>query len=257
MTIYYVGEFVDKAYPKAFSSQNIQSGFRVSGAENERLISTVDSGKHLTPDQLRPLPKAPARKSGRGSRKPGRFLTDTPKKQENEETLSVKRKLTVNSSDDEELVSDSYSLEDIEWEKNETENEELNDKLEVGDFILVKLPTKKWLNILNAHNSVNVIVMRYIVDHASSVARLLKVVMVYSENQKLSVRVHVKFSFTKLAHKAICIFLDYKIVYIYNQKSLCFLLKVVFSEFQPNIEGALTENAENIRAVQAGVEPVR
>lgn len=48
-------------------------------------------GEHFSPDQVKPFPKAPARKGGRGGRKPGRcrILTDTPEKQEVEEMVRL------------------------------------------------------------------------------------------------------------------------------------------------------------------------
>lgn len=126
ITIYEIAELVGKAYPRAFSSSNIQKGFEVSGLyplnenifkEHEYLTSFVTdrpqntdtypeeqqeiatsstdsavpsssnaplhSSPPITPEMLRPYPKAPARKR-KGGRPKGksRILTDTPKKEE-------------------------------------------------------------------------------------------------------------------------------------------------------------------------------
>lgn len=216
MTIYDVAECVGKSYPKAFTSQNIESGFRVTGiypmnrnifADHEFLSSYVtdrpiiepslnkhsasskvqedepfntidepststshqdeicttdvsmsDTSIFLTPEEIRPFPKAAARKnSKRGGRKPGRcrILTDTPEKSEIEELANirqqkkwpkkvqkVKRQVMSSSSEDDEPIFESDdSLQDVEFG---TEEElEDNGDLNVNDFILVRLEGKK------------------------------------------------------------------------------------------------------------------
>ena len=126
MTIYDVAECVGKSYPLAFTQKNILSGFRVSGiwpinenifSEDEFLSSYVtecpqsnsecSTTRHIeqppalndqgiiSPEQIRPFPKAGIRKTKKAGPRPGRcrILTDTPEKNEIEEGELKKQNL--------------------------------------------------------------------------------------------------------------------------------------------------------------------
>lgn len=125
---------------------------------------STSGNMHLSPEFIRPFPKAKPRKFGsRGGKRPGRcrILTDTPEKQEIEEQEAiknrknevkkkpnVKRKLrekSSSSSSQEEVLESDDSLEDVEWglrEESEKE-EELDTNLKENDYVLVKLCSKK------------------------------------------------------------------------------------------------------------------
>jgi hypothetical protein len=126
MTIYDVSECVGIAYPLAFTTRNILAGFRVSGIVpyNENIFqdyeflssfitdrpepipdpntpstSSVETNL-VSPEQMRPFPKAGARKVNRAGPKRGRcrVLTDTPEKEEIETedaTKEMKNKCKV------------------------------------------------------------------------------------------------------------------------------------------------------------------
>lgn len=193
MSIYDVAECVGKAYPQAFTPRNIYSGFSVSGifplnrnvfTDEEFLSSYVTdrpaqdhpinldtpanqpstSGFHLTPEQIRPLPKAPLRKNERkGGRKPGRcrIVTDTPEKQEielqaqmktikkvvsQEKKKQIARKVLLESSSEEDYEEATDDSPDDEFDLSEVEQEidrPTNDCLTVGNYLLVKLETKR------------------------------------------------------------------------------------------------------------------
>lgn len=207
MTIYDVSECVGRAYPLAFTPQNIQAGFRVSGIFplNENIFTddeflscsvterpqpeprsaTPEPGTSVqisqspnrpqsvsleltretfvSPQQIRPHPKAIKRQQRRGGPKPGRcrILTDTPEKQEIENEMfkkiaqaskqTTKRKVfaekeesSSSSDEDMSLPSSGDSLDDVDFaEKAPNDNlEEVND-VNVGDFALARLQGKK------------------------------------------------------------------------------------------------------------------
>ncbi|KAK9700597.1 hypothetical protein QE152_g31127 [Popillia japonica] len=130
-----------------------------SGTLYRNELSTVHSNisavsELVSPEQIRPFPKADARKtSKRGGRKPGRcrILTDTPEKNEIEKQGEVRkqkirqetRKIESSSSEeDEELSIDpDDSLQDVEF--GIEEEEDINEELYANDFILVRLCGKK------------------------------------------------------------------------------------------------------------------
>jgi hypothetical protein len=120
--IYRIAEIIGKAYGKAFTHDNIQNGFRVTGIHpydsvfadyetpstsrqvssdtyaNHEVSSTPHSvqSRHSTPEMIRPYPKAEKRKKT-GGRKAGktRILTDTPEKEEIENRKSKRIKTTI------------------------------------------------------------------------------------------------------------------------------------------------------------------
>lgn len=129
---------------------------------NENKANNTD---FKSPFVVRPFPKAAARKTSQKGRKRGktRILTDTPEKEEllqskMKKPKSVKRKVLCDSSDEsneemKNLTNDS-SDEDLEtflanenknYSSEQQENEEIlnSSKLKEGDFVLVKLASKK------------------------------------------------------------------------------------------------------------------
>lgn len=204
MTIYEVSECVGRAYPLAFSPQNIISGFRVAGVFpfNENIftddeflscsvterpqpipehlppsqprsssadIHTASSSQatYVSPEQIRPFPKAAARQKKKGGPKPGRcrILTDTPEKTEieNEEAQRnvkqvykgdkpTKRKVfqkddsSSSSEANESLPSSGDSFSDVTFgiaEEEDDTNEIANEEVIGGDFALVRVLGKK------------------------------------------------------------------------------------------------------------------
>lgn len=198
MTIYDVCECVGIAYPLAFTPNNILAGFRVSGIYpfNENIFqdcdflsssvtdrpepiadpsipssSTAESAaptNFVSPEQIRPFPKAGSRQVRRGGPKPGRcrVLTDTPEKEEieNEEAAKkmkirskdrnkIKHNLfekekSSDSEEDGELSLSSDSLEDVEFGATESVNIEEEKDLEIenvqeGGYALVRVAGKK------------------------------------------------------------------------------------------------------------------
>lgn len=214
MTIYDVAECVGKAYPHAFTQQNIIAGFKVSGIWpiNENIFgdheflssyvtdrpqtpttdgqqpvevihnqpSTSNPYEIVSPEQIRPFPKAVSRKVRPSGRKPGRcrILTDTPEKTEiqNEEQRRQAKKAhqgnkrrylfpsqnktcqksrpkpdstTEDEDEDAELSQSSDSLEDVEFGLEEEEEctgdisiTDISD-VKVGDFVVARVMGKK------------------------------------------------------------------------------------------------------------------
>lgn len=143
-----------------------------SKAANKQITEMTSSVKSITPEDIRPFPKAgPRKESNRGRRKGRtRILTSTPEKAEAEREASeklkkkalqnkkavlfaAKKKITLESSessseeiaipiqdsDDDMSISSSLSdvcLEEINWKENSV-------RIDKGDFVLVKFCTKK------------------------------------------------------------------------------------------------------------------
>jgi len=235
MTIYDIAENLSSSYPKAFTPENIMSGFRVTGIcpfnnqvfkEDEFLSSfvtdrqppqdaealipetaqatvgpiqetpqetehpiqetpqePVDTQKtpprsHISPEEIRPYPKAAPRKpTSRGRKKvQSMVLTDTPNKERLQtEIMQRKQKsgktgksklperkkiqtakavddISSSSSSDEEeelaraISSDSdmdYELEDTLRNKEDDETEPRKENLKKDKYVLVKYATKK------------------------------------------------------------------------------------------------------------------
>ncbi|KAK9696106.1 hypothetical protein QE152_g32125 [Popillia japonica] len=159
-----------------------------SGTLYRNELSTVHSNisavsELVSPEQIRPFPKADARKtSKRGGRKPGRcrILTDTPEKNEIEKQgevrkqkiipknkiQKVKRKIESSSSEEQKIIpknkiqkvkrkiesSSSEEDEELSIDPDDSlqdvefgieEEEDINEELYANDFILVRLCGKK------------------------------------------------------------------------------------------------------------------
>lgn len=194
ISLYDVAEIIGKAYPRAFNIQNIVKGFEVTGiwplnadifGEDEYLSAYVTdrpfvddnpveiqenrpSTSHITqiisPEIIRPFPKAPPRKEGAAKgRKPGRtrILTDSVEKNEIEEDklkrdaakIKKAQRKIVESSDEEEndqimTFIDSSDDEDflntlLEEKENEEKEQELVGPVTVGSYVLVSIRGKK------------------------------------------------------------------------------------------------------------------
>lgn len=213
LSIYNAAECVGKAYPLSFTPMNIQAGFRVSGiwpvnenifSDDEFLSSSVTDrplvdlatpdrstantpstsreivgisrNGVISPEDVRPYPKAAPRSSQRGGRKPGRcrILTDTPEKAEIENAAAARkrkkdpmvkrcaevpsqkkptcRRLEMPESDStsegEDLNSSESGNTDMDLDSEETEHPtslSLMDKqsLSKGDFVISRLEGKK------------------------------------------------------------------------------------------------------------------
>lgn len=222
LSLYDVAECVGKAYPSAFTSKNILSGFAVSGIypfnrnvfrDDEFLSSFVSdrpdpelpipftpphtsattssfcstsSEVHVTPQQIRPYPKSAARKIiNKRGRKPGkcRIVTDTPEKAEIElmhemrqnkkkaqekKQERVKKVLQFNNSSSSEVdyeTESESSLDDVEFGIDEIANDKQEETLNVQDFVLVKIASKKtikfYIALITEINS-DVINVRYL-----------------------------------------------------------------------------------------------
>lgn len=107
----------------------------------------------ITPEQVRPFPKAKPRISKRGGRKPGRcrILTDTPEKKEIEEQHAnrmakrkrkiMKKSFQIEATSSEEL-SDTVDSSDSTDDASSTVPD-ISDAIEKGDFCLTRLQGKK------------------------------------------------------------------------------------------------------------------
>ncbi|XP_072387018.1 uncharacterized protein [Diabrotica undecimpunctata] len=99
------------------------------------------------PFVVRPFPKAVARKTFQKGRKRGktRILTDTPEKEEllQNESHEEKKNITKDSSDED--LETILANENEHYSLEQQENEEIlsSSKLREGDFVLVKLASKK------------------------------------------------------------------------------------------------------------------
>lgn len=117
-------------------------------------LNSSNSVSCVTPEQVRPLPKAKPRTSKRGGRKPGRcrILTDTPEKKEIEEQHAIKmakrkRKIIKKPVYQIEEIS-SEELSDIAEFSDFTDDAsftvaDIYDTIEKGDFCLTRLQGKK------------------------------------------------------------------------------------------------------------------
>lgn len=137
----------------------------ISTDSNSAFVTNV-LNQHKSPEQIRPFPKAAARKvTKKGGKKPGRcrIVTDTPEKNEIEmmaltkttKNFVTKRqkatKRIVDSSSDEDLINEFEissvdSLDDVDFgnaEEEEKDFSEPDNKPRVGDFILTQIKTKK------------------------------------------------------------------------------------------------------------------
>ena len=132
------------------------------GSETNRSTGGSCSVAHITPEAIRPFPKAGPRKTSRGGRKPGRcrILTDTPEKYELEMQREVRAKKTskktsqgvkrvkrvlVDESSSDESEPNSPMFEDSS-DSTIDEPEEGNlehETLVGGDFVLVKMLCQK------------------------------------------------------------------------------------------------------------------
>lgn len=200
VTLYQMANVIGKAYEKAFVSKNIIKGFEVTGicpfnedifGENEFLgafvtdryfdqnndantsqnaapnaVSTADPGTStecgfVSPEVIRPFPKAGARKTNGRGRQKGRtrILTWTPEKQQIEEMLTkrnknkktsvqkVTKKILQESSDEDgdndiDMELKDSSSDDESVQDSEDEELEYEDILK-GDFLLIKILGKK------------------------------------------------------------------------------------------------------------------
>lgn len=208
MSIYEVAENLGKAYPKAFTPENIISGFRCTGVcpfndqiftdddfmgsyVTDRLVPTQSLGDgpsglpqapgqsddparlsnanqsdtassckgYISPQEVRPYPKAPPRKGTKGGRKKGKtvILTDTPvkdhlaeeaKQREGRKRKKPRRRLhkTKQADDadtDEDEIEEPMVLAD-DTDSPDEENEDFpsseftfND-IKLTDYVLVK-----------------------------------------------------------------------------------------------------------------------
>lgn len=208
VSIYDVAEIIGKAYPKAFTIENIVKGFEVTGIcpfnenifgdheflaayvtdrpENdilnkkaeENIANSTDGEESrvsvesqiVSPEQIRPFPKAPPRKTGPNRRRKAktRILTDTPEKEEIEQSRSkvkikpepkvvkiVKKKIYTESSssdgeEDNDVVLTELSsgneeefFEQLRNEQEEQDSLPRNRPLAKGDFLLVKVSGEK------------------------------------------------------------------------------------------------------------------
>lgn len=148
-------------------------------AAQERQTNTPNNEPFLTPETVRPYPKAQPRKNVKNKRKKGksRIMTDTPEKLLIEQqTAEKKRKLPVKkipklsnelqtpkkernvkkrkeSTSSESLKDESFSSgSSSEWNEFEDESEKevdvddvicLDRSFQIGDYVLVKFPMKK------------------------------------------------------------------------------------------------------------------
>lgn len=209
ITIYQVSQLVSEAYSPAFSKSNIESAFAKTGIfpfkrdifeESDFLCSAVtDRGvpndnsilvdefletatekpdepgptsniqPFVSPEYVRPYPKALPRKRKQVGRKPGRtrILTDTPKKTEiaeawknqidkqkkvqikrnltdsNIPTSSKKKKIEESESDSEISMSDICEESDDSPFTEEEKEEDSNDRdFEKNDYVLVRFVTE-------------------------------------------------------------------------------------------------------------------
>lgn len=133
----------------------------VSDPERNESRKSVMPETFLTPEQVRPFPKAGPRKTAKGGRKPRRslILTTTPNKEEIEEehrlrlerqrkknepkVKRVKKKLLVSSSSSSESEEEMLPTDDSDMDADIFDPEELDAPIEPGNFVLVKLVSKK------------------------------------------------------------------------------------------------------------------
>lgn len=203
ITIYDMAALVGKAFPRAFTPENITKGFEVTGIwfknsqifrEDEflsaemsnrpyeveapttasQVVPGLPSGEAsiqtqedtgipspsftenfiqtpVTPEDLRPFPKAPPRKGLKRGRPTGkcRIATDTPEKQEIEEgkmrRKPVKKALALSSSEEEVLeLADSSAGSDFIG-LSSSEDEDLSDFLEGQGGSSLLCPNQSWI----------------------------------------------------------------------------------------------------------------
>lgn len=204
VSIYEIAELTEKAYQKAFTLANICSGFRKTGIvpfdrgifkEDDFAAASVTDSRApeatdapstsavvsstsstslqpdvISPDIIRPYPKAEKKKPILKGRRPGksRILTETPEKDRLEEEKIAKQKkkqvkhnlfdnVEQQANDSEDKVSNADDESDClsEMDRENSDQEFMQDvnaiidpesgmpNIKIGDFLLVKYCTKK------------------------------------------------------------------------------------------------------------------